>query len=96
MFRIVFEGPLVILILVQAGLVTPEFLSSNRSYIFVGAFVLAAALTPPDVITQVFLAGPLIILYEISVVAAKIIVKRKKKQAESADEEEDTDLVEDE
>ncbi len=95
-FGVVFEVPLVTLILVQAGFVTPEFLSSNRSYIFVGAFILAAALTPPDVITQVLLAGPLIVLYEISIVGARIIVRRKKQQAESADEEEDTDLDEDE
>lgn len=90
-FGIVFEVPVVTLILVQAGLVTPEFLSAHRSYIFVGAFVLAAALTPPDVITQVLLAGPLIVLYEISLIAARIMVSRKKKAAEALDEDEDED-----
>jgi sec-independent protein translocase protein TatC len=88
-FGIVFEVPLVTLILVQAGVVTPEFLSSNRSYVMVGAFVLSAALTPPDVVTQVLLAGPLIILYEISVVAARFIVRRKKKKKEEEDKNED-------
>ncbi len=90
-FGIVFEVPLVILILVQAGLVTPEFLTKNRSYIYVAAFVLAAALTPPDVVTQVLLAGPLIVLYEISIVAARIIVRRKKKAADAEEEDDEDD-----
>jgi sec-independent protein translocase protein TatC len=84
-FGIVFEVPVVTLLLVQIGLVTPAFLTSNRSYIIVGAFVLAAALTPPDVITQIFLAGPLIVLYELSVVIAKIVVRKKKEKADEED-----------
>lgn len=88
-FGLVFEVPVVILILVQAGMVTPKFLTSNRGYIYVGAFVLAAALTPPDVITQVLMAGPLIVLYEISVVAAKIIFRRKLKKAEEEASDDD-------
>lgn len=95
-FGIVFEVPLVTLILVQAGIVTPEFLTTNRSYIYVAAFVLAAALTPPDVVTQVLLAGPLIVLYEISVVAARFIVRRKKRNAEAEDEEDEDETDEDE
>ena len=90
-FGIVFEVPLVILILVQAGIVTPDFLTSNRSYIYVGAFVLAAALTPPDVITQVLMAGPLIVLYEISIVGSKIIYRRKQKKAEEEADNDDGD-----
>lgn len=92
-FGIVFEVPLVTLMLVQAGVVTPEFLSSNRSYVIVGAFVAAAVLTPPDAITQVFLAGPLIVLYEISIWASKIIVRRKKQNTEDEiEDDEDIDL----
>lgn len=86
-FGIVFEVPVVTLLLVQVGLVTPAFLTSNRSYIIVGAFVLAAALTPPDVITQIFLAGPLIVLYELSVVIAKIVVRKKKEKADEENED---------
>ena len=78
----VFEVPLVILILVQAGFVTPQALASNRSYIYVGAFVVAAALTPPDVITQILMAGPLLVLYEISVGVAKVITRKKKEKKE--------------
>lgn len=95
-FGIVFEVPLVILILVQAGLVTPTALTSNRSYIYVGSFVLAAALTPPDVITQVLMAFPLIILFEISVGASKIIFRRKKEKKEKAEKEFDWDDDDDE
>lgn len=98
-FGIVFEVPLVILILVQAGLVTPATLTSNRSYIYVGSFVLAAALTPPDVITQVLMAFPLLILFEISVGIAKVIFRRKKEKAERGydwDDDEDGDVEEDE
>lgn len=83
-FGVVFEVPLVIILLVQAGIVTPQALSSNRGYIYVGAFVVAAALTPPDVITQVLMAGPLLVLYEVSIVAAKIITRKKKERAEKA------------
>ena len=86
-FGIVFEVPVVTLLLVQIGLVTPAFLTSNRSYIIVGAFVLAAALTPPDVVTQIFLAGPLIVLYELSVVIAKIVVRKKKEKADEESED---------
>ena len=95
-FGIVFEVPLVILILVQAGLVTPAALAANRSYIYVGSFVVAAALTPPDVITQILMAFPLIILFEISVGASKIIFRRKKEKAEKESDWEDDDDEEEE
>lgn len=94
-FGVVFEVPLVILILVQAGIVTPQALASNRSYIYVGAFVVAAALTPPDVITQILMAGPLLVLYEISVGVAKVIT-RKKKEKEQEEARRDTSNEEEE
>ncbi len=90
-FGVVFEVPLVTLLLVQAGVVTPQFLTSNRSYMYVGAFVVAAALTPPDVITQVLMAGPLLILFEVSVAASKILFRRKLKKAEAEAVESDWD-----
>lgn len=89
-FGLVFEIPLVTLLLVKIGVVTPEFLTSNRSYIIVGSFVVAAALTPPDIVTQLLLAGPLIVLYEISVVIAKVMTKRKKKAEAEAEAEDDS------
>ena len=96
-FGLVFEVPIVTILLVQIGVITPDFLSKNRGYVIVGAFVLSALLTPPDVVTQVFLAGPVIVLFEISIIISKIIIKRKKKrEAEREkewedDEDDDTD-----
>ena len=95
-FGIVFEVPLVILILVQAGLVTPTALTSNRSYIYVGAFVLAAALTPPDIVTQILMAIPLLILFESSVLVSKVIFRRKKEKAEKGYDLDDDDDEEEE
>ncbi|MDA0999869.1 MAG: twin-arginine translocase subunit TatC, partial [bacterium] len=88
-FGLVFEVPLITLLLVKIGVVTPEFLTSNRSYVIVGAFVVAAILTPPDIVTQLLLAGPLLALYEISVVIAKVMARKKKAKA-AAEEEEDS------
>ncbi len=90
-FGIVFEVPLVTLLLVQAGVVTPQFLTSNRSYVYVGAFVIAATLTPPDVITQVLMAGPLLVLFEISIAISKILFRRKLKKAAAEAAESDWD-----
>ena len=81
------EVPIVTILLVQIGVITPEFLSKNRGYVIVGAFVLSALLTPPDVVTQVFLAGPVIVLFEISIIVSKIIMKRKKKREEEREKE---------
>ena len=52
--------------------------ANNRGYVFVGSFAAAAILTPPDVVTQIFLALPLIILFEISIIAARFIEGSKK------------------
>ncbi len=65
-FGAVFELPLIVVFLTKLGIVTPELMKKHRKYAIVGAFVLGAILTPPDVFTQVLLAGPLIILYEVS------------------------------
>ena len=90
-FGLVFEVPIVTVLLVQIGVITPEFLSKNRGYVIVGAFVMSALLTPPDVVTQVFLAGPVIVLFEISIIVSKIIMRRKKKRQEEWEKEWDDD-----
>jgi len=89
-FGLVFEVPVLTVLLVRLGVITPAFLSRNRGYVCVGAFVMAALLTPPDVVTQALLAGPIIVLFEISILVSKVIVRRKKKrEAEREREEED-------
>jgi len=66
------------------GIVTPELLSRKRKYAILLTFVLAAILTPPDVITQCMMAGPLIILYEIGILVSR--TARNKKQAKEEQE----------
>lgn len=81
-FGVAFELPVVLLLLVKAGLMTAEGMARQRKYAIVLAFVAAAILTPPDVVSQVLLALPIIILYEVSIFLARILVK-KREEAES-------------
>ena len=84
-FGLIFELPLVLTFLAKLGLVSVDFLKKSRKYAVLLAFVVAAILTPPDVITQIMMALPLIILYEISIIGARIFGK-KKPQADEAED----------
>lgn len=75
-FGLTFETPIVVVMLTRMGLVTLEQLRSIRPYFIVIAFVIAAILTPPDVISQASLALPLMILYEGSIIAVVMVEKR--------------------
>jgi sec-independent protein translocase protein TatC len=77
-FGLVFELPVVLVFLARIGLVTPAALIGFRKYAMVLTFVLAAMLTPPDIITQIALAVPLITLYEISIWGAKVFGKERR------------------
>lgn len=85
-FGIVFELPVVIFFLTKIGLVTPTFLRQKRKYAILLTFVFAAVLTPPDVVTQCMMAGPLIILYEVGIIIAGIAVRKKAKEDEKEDD----------
>jgi len=74
-FGLTFEVPVVVIVLVRMGLVTVEKLKSIRPYVIVGAFVIAAVVTPPDVMSQLFLAVPLCLLYEIGLLLAPLFQK---------------------
>ncbi len=74
-FGLTFEVPVVVIVLVRMGLVTVEKLKSIRPYVIVGAFVIAAIVTPPDVMSQLFLAIPLCLLYEIGLLLAPFFQK---------------------
>jgi sec-independent protein translocase protein TatC len=74
-FGIAFELPVVLLLLAQAGIITARGMARNRKYAILFSFIAAAIMTPPDVISQVMLAIPVIMLYEMSIIAARIIVK---------------------
>ena len=75
-FGLAFELPVVLLLLARAGIVTPAGLASKRKIAIVVAFVVAAILTPPDVVSQLLLALPIIVLYELSIIGARIIARR--------------------
>ncbi len=99
-FGIVFELPVAMVFLAKIGIVNERLLSKNRKYAFLLAFVIAAILTPtPDVVNQMLMAGPLIVLYEISIVAVRFFArttlagfeKGKKVDATVSEKEEDVD-----
>jgi len=73
-----FEVPVAVIIAVLLGWVTPEQLSEWRGYIIVGIFIIAAVITPPDGLSQLMLAIPMCLLYEIGVLAARVLVKKRK------------------
>lgn len=85
-FGIVFELPVVAFFLSKMGIVTPEFLKKKRKYALLMTFVMAAILTPPDVITQLMMAGPLIVLYEIGILVARMARKKKVTEEETTEE----------
>lgn len=72
-FGLSFELPLVVTVLARFGLASPAFLRHYRGYVIVGLFSMAALLTPPDVITQLLLALPLWLLYELSILLAGLV-----------------------
>jgi sec-independent protein translocase protein TatC len=81
-FGVVFQMPLAITLGTRMGLVTPEFLARNRKYAILVNFIIAAILTPtPDVFNQTLMAGPLILLYEVGIIAARVVRRRARAAA---------------
>lgn len=77
-FGITFEVPVAVILLVKTGIVSVKKLRSVRGYVVVGAFIIAAVVTPPDVVSQFMLALPLCLLFEIGVLVAGILEKKAK------------------
>ena len=84
-FGIAFEVPIVVVVLARLGIVSVEKLKSFRGYFVVGAFIVAAVVTPPDVVSQLSLAIPMCILYEAGIWAAHIFIKHTKAPEEEAE-----------
>ena len=84
-FGLIFELPLVITFLARLGIVSVDFLKKNRKYAILLFFVIGAILTPPDVLTQFMMAMPLIALYEISIIGARIFGKKRDALEETED-----------
>ena len=81
-FGVTFEVPIAVLILARMGVVTIAQLQEVRPYFIVGSFVIAAIVTPPDVISQLLLAIPMCLLYEVGILAARIFGKPRAAAAE--------------
>jgi len=91
-FGISFELPVLLTLLARVGLATSEGLKRKRRYAVVSAFIAAAILTPPDPLSQISLALPIILLYEISIWSARLVEKqRAKANAEDDDDDDDDD-----
>jgi sec-independent protein translocase protein TatC len=80
-FGITFEIPIVVIVLVRMGIVSVDKLREARPYVIVGAFVVAAVVTPPDVLSQFMLAVPMCLLYEAGLFLARFIAVRPKEES---------------
>ena len=86
-FGVIFELPVAITLAARVGIVTPEFLARNRKYAILINFILAAILTPtPDIFNQTLMAGPMLLLYELGIISARIFGRRPKPAAEAVPE----------
>lgn len=83
-FGLVFQLPVVITLLAKAGLTNSEWLKQKRKYAILVTFIAAAVLTPPDPVSQIGLAVPTLLLYEVSIFMARMIEKRRQEEEEKA------------
>ena len=81
-FGIAFEFPILVLILARTGIIDVDTLRKSRKIVFLLLVILSAVLTPPDVVSQALLAGPLMILFEISILAARLLARHEAKTIE--------------
>ncbi len=88
-FGVAFQLPVLLMLLERAGIVTREQLQGGRRYAIVGAFAIAAVLTPPDIVSQLMLAIPLCLLYEFALIAILFTQKRRDKAAKTLSAETD-------
>jgi sec-independent protein translocase protein TatC len=83
-FGVTFETPVVVVVLVRLGIVSLEKLKAIRAYVIVGAFVVGAIFTPPDVISQLLLAIPLWLLYEVGLLVARFVQPKREAEETAA------------
>lgn len=77
---LIFELPIVMYFLTKMGIVTPDFLIKTRKYALVIVLIIAAVITPPDVVSQIIVAIPILILYEVSIIISKIVMRNQRKK----------------
>jgi len=77
---LIFQLPIIIFFLTKVGLVTPEFLKKYRKFALIIVLIVSAVITPPDIASQVIVAIPVLVLYEVSIIISSRIIKREKKK----------------
>ena len=92
-FGLAFEVPVALVVLVKMGVVSVEKLKEWRSYFIVGAFVVAAVVTPPDVVSQLALAIPMCLLYEVGILAARFVSRPATSETAAVDSEKSTEMM---
>jgi len=88
-FGVVFQLPIIAYFLTAIGLITPETMRHYRRYAIIGVFALAAVLTPPDVYSQLLLALPLLLLYEVSILITRVAARQARKKRDTGEDEEE-------
>jgi len=77
---LIFELPIIMYFLTKMGLITPDFLKQYRKHALVLVLILAAVITPPDIVSQIIVAVPILVLYEVSIFISKIVLKNERKR----------------
>ena len=85
-FGVTFETPVIVIVLVHFGVVSLEKLRSMRGYVIVGAFIAGAIFTPPDILSQVMLAVPLWLLFELGLLVARFVTVSKREGNTTAEQ----------
>ncbi|GAL71392.1 twin-arginine translocation protein TatC [Jejuia pallidilutea] len=80
---LIFELPIIIYFLTKVGLVTPEFLKKYRKYALVIVLILSAIITPPDIASQIIVAIPILVLYQVSIYISKLVIKGQRKKVKT-------------
>ena len=88
-FGVVFEEPMLAFVLTKLGILTPDILRKVRRYAIPVIFVIAAIITPPDIVSQFMVAVPMIGLYELSILISSVIYKKKQNEDDEDDDEDD-------
>lgn len=84
-FGIAFEIPVATVLLASTGMVSVDAMGKNRGYVLLGIFVVAAFLTPPDALSQSFMAVPMYLLYEIGILGSRFLLRQRSKRSDTAD-----------
>lgn len=79
-FGLLFQMPVLVMMLTAIGILTPQFLSRYRKIMVLLVLIMAALLTPPDIVSQLLMAGPMFVLYEFSIMIAKIVFRKRQRR----------------